>query len=67
MIAVAKVKVKLLTSRVDDKDSWVAGDVIEVDAAEAKALLEGGYAEPVAATRAKRSSKAAKVEDVETR
>jgi hypothetical protein len=63
---VAKVKVKLLTSRVDDKNSWVAGDVIEVDAAEAKALLEGEYAEPVAATKAKRASKAS-IEDAETR
>ncbi|NBW21872.1 MAG: hypothetical protein EBR82_79350 [Caulobacteraceae bacterium] len=62
----AKVKVKLLTSRVDDKESWVAGDVIEVDAAEAKALLEGEYAEPVAATKAKRASKASSG-DAETR
>jgi hypothetical protein len=66
VIAVAKVKVKLLTSRVDDKDSWVAGDVIEVDAGEAKALLDGGYAEPVAATKAKRASRAVK-DEAETR
>lgn len=62
----ANVKVKLLTSRVDGSDSWVSGDVIEVASDEAKALLEGGYAEPVAATKAKRASKA-KVEDAETR
>jgi len=55
---VARIKVKLLTARVDANDSWVTGDIIEVEAAEAKALLEGGYAEPVAATRAKRASKA---------
>lgn len=62
----SKIKVKLLTSRVDGNESWVPGDVIEVDAAEAKALLDGGYAEPVAATRAKRSSKATST-DAETR
>lgn len=62
----AKVKVKLLTARVDDKQSNVAGDVIEVDAAEAKALIEGEYAEPVAQSKAKRASRAVK-EDAETR
>jgi len=62
----AKVKVKLLTARVDGKDSNVAGDVIEVDAAEAKALIEGEYAEPVAQSKAKRASRAVK-EDAETR
>ena len=53
------VKVKLLTSRVDGHDSWVPGDVIEVSASEAKALLEADLAEAVAETRAKRASKAA--------
>lgn len=62
----AAVKVKLLTSRVDGHDSWVPGDVIEVDANEAKALLEAGLAEPVAQSKSKRSSKAV-AGDAETR
>lgn len=66
MVTVAKVKVKLLTARVDGSESWVAGDVIEVDAAEAKALLDGEYAEPVASTKAKRASRAVK-DEAETR
>lgn len=62
----ANVKVKLLTARVDGSESWVSGDIIEVSAGEAKALLEGGYAEPVAESKAKRSSKA-KAPEAETR
>lgn len=65
----AKVKVKLLTSRVEQRgDDQIAngyGDIIEVDAAEAKRLFESQQAEPVA-TR-KRTEKAAKAKDVETR
>lgn len=65
----AKVKVKLLTSRVEQRgDIQVAngyGDIIEVDAAEAKRLFESQQAEPVA-TR-KKSEKASKAEDAETR
>jgi hypothetical protein len=54
----ANVKVKLLVGRVDGNESNVMGDVIEVSAAEAKALLESGQAEAVAEGRAKRASKA---------
>lgn len=60
------MKVKLLTARVDGSESWVPGDVIDVSSEEAKALIEGEYAEPVAATKAKRASKA-KADDAETR
>ena len=63
----AKIKVKLLTSRVDGNDSWVVGDIITVDATEAKALIEGDYAEPVAETRAKKTTKATSSTDAETR
>lgn len=66
-MATGKIKVKLLTSRVDGNDSWVVGDVIEVSADEAKALIAGEYAEPVAETRAKKATKATKTTDVETR
>ena len=62
----ANVKVKLLTARVDGHESWVVGDIIEVSASEAKALIEGEYAEPVAASKAKRASKASSG-DAETR
>jgi hypothetical protein len=62
----ANVKVKLLTSRVDGNESNVPGDIIEVSATEAKALLESEQAEPVAEGRAKRASKAV-VADAESR
>lgn len=63
----ALVKVRLLTSRIDGNISNVLGDVIEVDAREAKVLLETNQAEPVAETRAKRASKATAVSDAESR
>lgn len=66
MITVAKVKVKLLTSRVDGSESWVAGDVLDVDAAEAKRMFEADLAEPVAAKSTKRTAKA-DTSSVETR
>lgn len=43
----AKVKVKLLTARVDGSESNVPGDIIEVEASEARALLETDQAEAV--------------------
>lgn len=53
----AKVKVRLLTSRVEARGAVQhEGDVIELPADEAKALLEAGSAEPVV-TR-KRTEKA---------
>jgi len=53
----AKVKIKLLTSRVDDHQSNVPGDVIEVEANEARALLESNQAEPVTSRRSEKSEK----------
>ena len=65
----AKVKVKLLTSRVEQRGELQVhqgfGDIIEVDAAEAKRLFESQQAEPVAARR--KSEKASKAGDAETR
>lgn len=62
----AKVKVKLLTSRVEARgDVQHEGDIVELDASEAKTLLERGQAEPVA-TR-KRSEKATRKTTVEER
>jgi len=66
-MAAAKIKVRLLTSRVDGNDSWVYGDVLSVDADEAKRLIEGELAEPVAETRAKKATKATTPQSVETR
>lgn len=61
-----KVKVKLLTSRVEARGAVQhEGDIIELDAAEAKALLEAGSAEPVV-TR-KRAEKATAKSSAETR
>jgi hypothetical protein len=62
----SKVKVRLLTSRIDGDESNVAGDVIEVDAAEAKVLLETEQASPVTESRAKRATKAT-AKEAETR
>lgn len=62
----AKVKVKLLTARVDGNESNVVGDTIEVDAAEAKRMFDADLAEPVAAKSAKRTAKA-DTSSVETR
>lgn len=58
MIAVAKVKVKLLTSRVDGFESWVSGDELEVSADEAKRMFDAELAVPVAAKKATRTAKA---------
>jgi len=66
-MAASKIKIRLLTSRVDGNESWVVGDVIEVDSAEAKALLEKGLGEAVAETRAKKVTKATADKTVETR
>jgi hypothetical protein len=66
-MAASKIKIRLLTSRVDGNESWVVGDIIEVDAAEAKALLEKGLGEAVAETRAKKATKATADKTVETR
>jgi hypothetical protein len=66
-MAAIKIKVKLLTSRVDGNDSWVTGDVITVPADEAKRLIESELAEPIAETRAKKATKATAATDVETR
>ena len=66
-MAASKIKVKLLTSRVDGNDSWVPGDIVEVSADEARALIAGDYAEPVAETRAKKATKATKTTDADTR
>ena len=52
------VKVKLLTARIDGSESNVSGDIISVDAREAKVLIETAQAEPVAEPRAKRTAKA---------
>jgi hypothetical protein len=46
------IKVRLLTSRADELESWVAGDEITVAADEAKALIDRGDAEPVARKQA---------------
>jgi hypothetical protein len=66
-MAAAKIKVRLLTARVDGNDSWVTGDVISVNGDEAKRLIEAELAEPVAETRAKKATKAADAKSVETR
>lgn len=58
-MATRKIKVKLLTSRVDGNESWIPGDVLEVDGDEAKRMFEAELAEPVAETRAKKATKAA--------
>lgn len=63
----SNVKVKLLVGRVDGNTNNAFGDIIEVPAVEAKALLESGQAEPVAAPKAKRSTKAVATADVESR
>jgi len=63
---VAKVKVKLLTSRVDGHESWVVGDVLEVSADEAKRMFDADLAVPVAAKKATRTAKASSTE-VESR
>jgi len=55
---VAKVKVKLLTSRVDASESWVSGDELEVSADEAKRMFDAELAVPVAAKKATRTAKA---------
>lgn len=64
----AKVKVKLLTSRVEQRgEAQIAqtyGDIIEVDADEAKRLFESEQAEPV--TSRKKTEKAT-VSQAETR
>ena len=62
----AKVKVKLLTSRVDGHESWVVGDVLEVSADEAKRMFDADLAVPVAAKKATRTAKASSTE-VESR
>jgi hypothetical protein len=68
----AKVKVKLLTSRVEQRgELQIAqgyGDIIEVDSAEAKRLFESQQAEPVV-TRKKteKATKSASAETAETR
>lgn len=54
----AKVKVKLLTSRVDGSESWVSGDELEVSADEAKRMFDAELAVPVAAKKATRTAKA---------
>ena len=54
----AKVKVKLLTSRVDASESWVSGDELEVSADEAKRMFDAELAVPVAAKKATRTAKA---------
>jgi hypothetical protein len=66
VIAVAKVKVKLLTSRVDGHESWVVGDELEVSAHEAKRMFDADLAVPVAAKKATRTAKASST-DVESR
>jgi hypothetical protein len=66
VIAVAKVKVKLLTSRVDGHESWVVGDELEVSADEAKRMFDADLAVPVAAKKATRTAKASST-DVESR
>jgi hypothetical protein len=66
VIPVAKVKVKLLTSRVDGHESWVVGDELEVSADEAKRMFDADLAVPVAAKKATRTAKASSTE-VESR
>lgn len=66
-MAASKIKIRLLTARVDGNESWVAGDVIEVDSTEAKALLDAELGEAVAETRAKKATKATSAKTVETR
>jgi hypothetical protein len=63
----SNVKVKLLVGRIDGNTSNAFGDIIDVPAAEAKALLESGQAEPVAAAKAKRSTKAVAAANAESR
>lgn len=62
----AKVKVKLLTARVDGSESWVSGDVLEVSADEAKRMFDAELAVPVVAKKATRTAKAS-APDVESR
>ena len=66
-MAVAMIKIRLLTARVDGNESWSYGDVLEVDADEAKRMFAAELAEPVAETRAKKATKATAEKSVETR
>jgi len=63
----ALVKVKLLVSRAGESFSNIAGDVVEVEAAEAKRMFEAEQAEPVAQARAKKSTRAVAADDSEKR
>lgn len=50
------MKVRLLTSFGTADRNYNAGDEVTLDNAEAKDLLEAGFAEPVGSTPAKRAS-----------
>jgi len=60
------MQVKLLTARATSKGAENRGDVIEVDAAEAKRMIEAGQAEPLRvsppekAVQGRKAEKAAK-------
>jgi len=60
------MQVKLLTARATSKGAENRGDVIEVDAAEAKRMIEAGQAEPLRgsppekAVQVRKAEKAAK-------
>ncbi|HVL52828.1 MAG TPA: hypothetical protein VM344_01050 [Vitreimonas sp.] len=49
------MKVRLLTSRVTETHVWRRGDEINVDADEARRLIESGAAEPVAVKKRDRA------------
>ena len=50
------MKVKMLTSFGTAERNYHAGDELNLDKDEAKALLDAGFAEPVGSTPAKRAS-----------
>ena len=58
------MKIRLLQSRAGIDFSQSKGDEIEVDAAEAKRMIEAGQAEAIAAPKTERAVKADKATEI---